>query len=63
MVGKLLIFKVCSTLKLHSGLTGNYHAIFNAPNQSDHRISFFSLVRIHCKLLFVSESGSVKADL
>lgn len=35
MVGKVLNIKVCSPLKLHSGLTGNYHAIchysYNLP--------------------------------
>jgi hypothetical protein len=35
MAGKVLNIKVCSPLKLHSGLTGNYHAIchysYNLP--------------------------------
>jgi hypothetical protein len=36
MAGKVLNIKVCSPLKLHSGLTGNYHAIchysYNLPS-------------------------------
>ena len=35
MAGKVLNIKVCSPLKLHGGLTGNYHAIchysYNLP--------------------------------
>ncbi len=35
MAGKVLNIKVCSPLKLYSGLTGNYHAIchysYNLP--------------------------------
>ena len=35
MAGDVVNIKVCSTLKLHSGLTGNYHAIchysYNLP--------------------------------
>jgi len=29
MAGKVLNIKVCSPLKLRSGLTGNYHAIYH----------------------------------
>ena len=36
---------------------------YSTPVLSDHQTSFLSLVRIHCKPLFVPESGSVKADL
>ena len=36
---------------------------YSTPVLSDHRGSFFSLVRSHCKPLFVSGLGSVKADL
>ena len=36
---------------------------YSTPHLSDHRISFLSLVRYHCKPLFVPGTGSVKADL
>jgi len=36
---------------------------YSTPHLSDHWVSFLSLVRCHCKPLFVPELGSVKADL
>jgi len=36
---------------------------YSTPHLSDHRISFLSLVRFHCKPLSVPGTGSVKADL
>jgi hypothetical protein len=46
---------------------GNYRVFdaerYSTPHLSDHWVSFLSLVRCHCKPLFVPELGSVKADL
>jgi len=49
------------SLKLEQSMSGK--GIYSTPHLSDHRVSFLSLVRYHCKPLFVPGTGSVKADL
>lgn len=62
--GDAFIFlnRSCNSLKvLHMECGGL--VIYSTPVLSDHRASFSSLVRSHCKPLFVSVSEAVKADL